>query len=140
MRSFGRRSCLLETLLAALLLPLQLADAKKKYSVTREDIVIAFPADTRHIEVARSSRVWRKVRTSRPRRRPRPPLPCSTAAAPPAAGARPPTRAAPLPALSPQGTMRTFIANNVPPPKSVIDEGLLHNETWGWYPDDVPKR
>ena len=36
--------------------------------------------------------------------------------------------------------MRTFIANNVPPPEHVVVEAVQHNETWSWYPDDNPKR
>lgn len=38
------------------------APRKKKFEVSLEDIVIAFPADTQHLEVAKASRVWRKVR------------------------------------------------------------------------------
>lgn len=34
---------------------------KKKYPVTREDIVVAMPVDQAHLTVAHASRVWRKV-------------------------------------------------------------------------------
>ena len=36
--------------------------------------------------------------------------------------------------------MRTYIANNSPPSHEVVEEGKLHNETWGHYPDDNPRR
>ena len=36
---------------------------KKKYPVTREDIVVAMPVDQAHLTVAHASRVWRKVKT-----------------------------------------------------------------------------
>lgn len=36
---------------------------KKKYPVTREDIVVAMPVDQAHLTVAHASRVWRKVLT-----------------------------------------------------------------------------
>ena len=42
--------------------------------------------------------------------------------------------------VPPQGVMRTFIANNGPPPEDIIQEAASHNETWSWYPDDAPKR
>ena len=34
---------------------------KKKYPVTREDMVVAMPVDQAHLTVAHASRVWRKV-------------------------------------------------------------------------------
>lgn len=34
---------------------------RKKYPVTREDIVVAMPVDQAHLTVAHASRVWRKV-------------------------------------------------------------------------------
>lgn len=34
---------------------------KKKWPVTREDIVVAMPVDQAHLTVAHASRVWRKV-------------------------------------------------------------------------------
>ena len=37
------------------------AASGKKYPVRPEDIVIAYPADDRHLVVARASRIWRKV-------------------------------------------------------------------------------
>lgn len=69
-----------------------------KHPVRLEDIVIAYPADDRHVVVAKASRVWRK------------------------------------------GIMRTYIALNHPPTEEQIADGKLHNETWGHYPDDNPRR
>ena len=34
---------------------------KKKYPVTRDDMVVAMPVDQAHLTVAHASRVWRKV-------------------------------------------------------------------------------
>lgn len=67
---------LLVLLMAAAMQPVAAAK-RHKHKLRLEDIVIAYPADTRHLEVARASRAWRK------------------------------------------GIMRTFIANNVPPPEDV---------------------
>lgn len=39
-----------------------------------------------------------------------------------------------------QGVIRTYIAGNTPPTPEVVAEGLLHNETWAYYPDDKPRR
>ena len=36
--------------------------------------------------------------------------------------------------------MRTFVAGNTPPSDTQIEEGKLFNETWSFYPDDVPLR
>lgn len=36
---------------------------KKKYPVTRADMVVAMPVDQAHLTVAHASRVWRKVLT-----------------------------------------------------------------------------
>lgn len=34
---------------------------KKKFPVTREDMVVAMPVDQAHLTIAHASRVWRKV-------------------------------------------------------------------------------
>ncbi|KDD73155.1 hypothetical protein H632_c2477p0 [Helicosporidium sp. ATCC 50920] len=39
-----------------------------------------------------------------------------------------------------QNIIRAFIANNNPPSKKVVEEGLKYNETWSYYPDDHPRR
>ncbi|KFM22999.1 hypothetical protein F751_0357 [Auxenochlorella protothecoides] len=39
-----------------------------------------------------------------------------------------------------KGVIRTYIAGNTPPTPEVVAEGLLHNETWAYYPDDKPRR
>lgn len=36
--------------------------------------------------------------------------------------------------------MRTFVAGNSPAPDALVQEGKKHNETWSYYPDDVPLR
>ena len=36
--------------------------------------------------------------------------------------------------------MRTFVAGNSPAPDVLVQAGKKHNETWSYYPDDVPLR
>lgn len=36
--------------------------------------------------------------------------------------------------------MRTFVAGNSPAPDALVQQGKQHNETWSYYPDDVPLR
>lgn len=36
--------------------------------------------------------------------------------------------------------MRTVIAGQSEPTQEQIEEGRQHNETWTWYPDDMPLR
>lgn len=36
--------------------------------------------------------------------------------------------------------MRTFVAGNSPAPDVLVQEGKKHNETWSYYPDDMPLR
>ena len=36
--------------------------------------------------------------------------------------------------------MRTCIAGQSEPTQDQVEEGRLHNETWTWYPDDMPLR
>eukprot|EP00891_Asterochloris_glomerata_P009889 jgi/Astpho2/9889/fgenesh1_pg.00152_%23_12_t len=70
---------------------------RRKYPVSREDIVAAMPVDLAHLALARASRSWRKG-------------------------------------------MRTFVAGNTPPSDTQVEEGKRFNETWSFYPDDVPLR
>jgi hypothetical protein len=102
---------------------------EKKYKINREDIVIAFPADVAHLVVAKSSRVWRKASKH---------LGSATTILMPRSKGYGVSQFTVPPPL--QGKMRTFIAHSAPPPQEVVDEAKLHNETWGWYPDDWPKR
>jgi hypothetical protein len=36
--------------------------------------------------------------------------------------------------------MRTVIAGQSEPTQAQVEEGRAHNETWTWYPDDIPLR
>ena len=36
--------------------------------------------------------------------------------------------------------MRTVVAGQSEPTQSQAEEGKLYNETWTWYPDDMPLR
>ena len=36
--------------------------------------------------------------------------------------------------------IRTVIAGQSEPTQAQVEEGRLHNETWTWYPDDMPLR
>lgn len=36
--------------------------------------------------------------------------------------------------------MRTVIAGQSEPTQAQVEEGKLYNETWTWYPDDMPLR
>ena len=140
---------------------------KKRPKIQLEDIVIAYPADTRHMEVARASRSWRKgvMRTFVANNAPPPTdvssvvlcvcgtrgflmcvLRCGVSDAsglsprvmlPPGACATPCSARCHQP-----GQQRSF----VPPfyfyllSLQVVAEAALHNETWSWYPDDNPRR
>lgn len=85
---------------------------------TADDLVIAFPVDEPHLPLAYASRAWRKV--------------CVF-------GAHICARRNTFKLCCSQG-IRTLIAANFHPSEAMLADGRAHNETWMYYPDDVPLR